>query len=157
MTPQLSPDRLRYAFTHSLLQEAARSTLLRERRQELHGLVAQAIETLDPKTAAEHPELLAQHFAEAGMFGRAADCWLAAGLNVAKTWAKVEAANMFAMGLACLERLPPSRERSEKSLSGLSWSEGMSCMPRSDTLHLKEVQRTETQCVLARNSATRRP
>jgi class 3 adenylate cyclase/tetratricopeptide (TPR) repeat protein len=112
VAPQLSPDRVRYAFTHSLLQEAARSTLLRERRQELHGLVAQAIETLDPKTAAEHPELLAQHFAEAGMFKRAADCWLAAGLNVAKTWAKVEAANMFAMGLACLERLPASRERS---------------------------------------------
>jgi class 3 adenylate cyclase/tetratricopeptide (TPR) repeat protein len=115
VAPQLSPDRLRYAFTHSLLQEAARSTLLRERRQELHGLVAHAIETLDPKTAAEHPELLAQHFAAAGMFGRAADCWLAAGLNVAKTWAKVEAANMFAMGLACLERLPPSRERSQKA------------------------------------------
>jgi tetratricopeptide (TPR) repeat protein len=115
VAPQLSSDRLRYAFTHSLLQEAARSTLLRERRQELHGVVAQALETLDPKTAAEHPELLAQHFAEAGMFGRAADCWLAAGLNVAKTWAKVEAANMFAMGLVCLERLPPSRERSEKA------------------------------------------
>ncbi len=116
VAPQLSANRSSYAFTHALLQEAARSTLVRERRQELHRLVAQAIESLDPKNAAEHPELLAQHFAEAGMFERAADCWLAAGRNVAKTWAKVEAANMFAMGLSCLERLPASRERSEKAL-----------------------------------------
>ncbi|MDW9927074.1 AAA family ATPase [Sinorhizobium meliloti] len=116
VAPQLFANRSSYAFTHALLQEAARSTLVRERRQELHRLVAQAIESLDPKNAAEHPELLAQHFAEAGMFERAADCWLSAGRNVAKTWAKVEAANMFAMGLACLERLPVSRMRSEKAL-----------------------------------------
>jgi class 3 adenylate cyclase/tetratricopeptide (TPR) repeat protein len=116
VAPQLSANRSSYAFTHALLQEAARSTLVRERRQELHRLVAQAIERLNPKNAAEHPEVLAQHFAEAGMFERAADCWLTAGRNVAKTWAKVEAANMFAMGLACLERLPPSRVRSEKAL-----------------------------------------
>jgi class 3 adenylate cyclase len=116
IAPQLWNSRSRYVFTHALLQEAARSTLLRERREELHRLVAEAIESLDPKTAAEHPELLAQHFEEAGMFGRAADCWLAAGLNVAKTWAKVEAANMFSMGLACLEQLPASAERSRQAL-----------------------------------------
>ena len=116
IVPQLSTNRARYAFAHALLQEAASSTLLRERREELHRLVAEAIESLDPKTAAEHPELLAQHFAAAGMFGRAADCWLAAGMNVAKTWAKVEAANMFSMGLACLERMPASGERSRQAL-----------------------------------------
>lgn len=116
VAPQLSPGPSRYAFTHALLQEAARGTLLRERREELHGMTAHAIESLHPKVAADHPELLAQHFEEAGMLERAADCWLAGGLNVAKTWAKVEAANMFSMGLACLERLPASVEHSRKAL-----------------------------------------
>lgn len=106
----------RYAFAHALLQEAARETLLRERCRELHGDVARAIERLYPRLAAEHPEVLAQHFAEAELFERAADCWLAAGLNTAKTWAKVEAANMFANGLECLARLPASQDRDRLEL-----------------------------------------
>jgi class 3 adenylate cyclase/tetratricopeptide (TPR) repeat protein len=105
-----------YAFAHALLQESARNTLLRERRRELHGQVAEAIEQVHPKLAAEHPEVLAQHFAEAGLLERAADCWLAAGLNVGKTWAKVEAANMFKNGLECLAKLPASAERDRKEL-----------------------------------------
>ncbi len=101
----------RYAFAHALLQDAARETLLRERSRELHAQVAHAIERLYPRQAAEHPEVLAQHFAEAELFERAADCWLAAGLATAKTWAKVEAANMFASGLECLAKLPVSDKR----------------------------------------------
>ncbi|MDM9625612.1 adenylate/guanylate cyclase domain-containing protein [Rhizobium sp. S152] len=101
----------RYAFAHALLQEAARETLLRERSRELHAQVARAIERLYPRQAGEHPEVLAQHFAEAELFERAADCWLAAGLATAKTWAKVEAANMFANGLDCLAKLPASGKR----------------------------------------------
>ena len=90
------------------------------------------------------------------MFGRAADCWLAGGQNVAKTWAKVEAANMFAMGLACLERLPASRERSQKSLR-LELERGDVLYATFGYVTPKEVQRTETRCVSAKNSATRRP
>ncbi|MEK1886318.1 MAG: adenylate/guanylate cyclase domain-containing protein [Phyllobacterium sp.] len=110
------PGRSTYTFSHALLQEAARGTLLRERYRDLHQRVAEAIETVDPRMAAEHPEVLAQHYAEAAMHDRAADCWLDAGLNVAKTWAKVEAANMFANGLSCLHKLPVSLERKRKEL-----------------------------------------
>ncbi|MEF0943831.1 adenylate/guanylate cyclase domain-containing protein [Rhizobium sp. BR 362] len=116
VVPQPSAGGHNYAFAHALLQESARNTLLRERCRELHGQVAEAIEQIRPKLAAEHPEILAQHFAEAELFERAADCWLAAGLNVGKTWAKVEAANMFANGLECLAKLPESPERDRKEL-----------------------------------------
>ena len=105
-----------YTFSHALLQEAARGTLLRERYRELHHLVAAAIEEIDPRMATEHPEVLAQHYAEAAMYEQAADCWLDAGINVGKTWAKVEAANMYANGLACLHKLPASVERKHKEL-----------------------------------------
>ena len=110
------PNRKSYIFTHALLQEAAHDTLLRERCRELHGKVAEAIQKIYPKLAAEHPELLAQHYSEADELERAADCWLAAGLNVGKTWAKVEAANMFAHGVECLHKLPTTLERKEKEL-----------------------------------------
>ncbi len=118
VTRQTTAGRPHYAFTHALLQEAARESLLRERRRELHGEVAHAIEAMNPKQAEEHPEVLAQHFAEAGLFEDAAERWLAAGLNTGRTWAKVEAANMFANGLACLARSPPSpkRDRMEMQL-----------------------------------------
>ncbi|WP_040678618.1 ATP-binding protein [Rhizobium mesoamericanum] len=108
---QTTASEPRYAFTHALLQEAARESLLKERRRELHAEVARTVESLNPKLAAEHPEVLAQHFAEAGLFEEAVDKWLAAGLNTSRTWAKVEAANMFSNGLACLAKCPPSAKR----------------------------------------------
>ncbi|PZM08813.1 adenylate/guanylate cyclase domain-containing protein [Rhizobium tubonense] len=113
---QLVTGRQCYTFTHVLLQEAARDTLLRERYRELHENVAQAITLIHPKLAAEHPEVLAQHFAEAALFEQSADYWLEAGLNIGKTWAKVEAANMFANGLQCLARVPASPERDQRAL-----------------------------------------
>ena len=116
VAPQISANQQSYMFTHVLLQEAARDTLLRQRCRELHVQVARAIEEIEPKLASEHPEVLAQHYAEGGMLERAADCWLAAGLNVSKTWAKVEAANMFANGVKCLHKLPASVERKQKEL-----------------------------------------
>ncbi|WP_341487979.1 adenylate/guanylate cyclase domain-containing protein [Pararhizobium sp. A13] len=116
ISPQLATSGQYYTFTHALLQEAAHDTLLHERCRELHRKVAGALETIHPRLAAEHPEVLAQHFAAAELFEQAADCWLTAGLNMGKTWAKVEAANMFANGLACLAKLPASVERDRKEL-----------------------------------------
>ena len=109
-------DRPRYAFAHVLIQEAARGTLLREMRRQLHAKVAAFIELAQSDVAIEHPEILAQHTAEAGNYERAADQWLAAGIKVGQTWAKVEAANMFTKGLDCLRRLPPSSHRDGKEL-----------------------------------------
>lgn len=116
IAPQPFADWPRYAFTHVLLQEAASGALLRHSRRQLHARVADTIEETEPKTANEHPEVLAQHLDEAGQFERAADQWLAAGIKVAQTWAKVESANMFAKGLECLSKLPPSLHRDRKEL-----------------------------------------
>ena len=114
--PQPFADWPRYAFTHVLLQEAACGALLRDRRRQLHARVAEMMEETEPTTATEHPEVLAQHLDEAGLFERAADRWLAAGIRAGQTWAKVEAANMFAKGLECLDRLPRSVHRDRKEL-----------------------------------------
>ncbi|MBB3318838.1 MULTISPECIES: adenylate/guanylate cyclase domain-containing protein [unclassified Rhizobium] len=117
VAPQPFSNWPRYTFSHSLLQEAACGALLRDRRRQLHALVAQAIELIEPKTVVEHPEILAQHYDEASLFERAADCWMSAGRKLAATWAKVEAANMFQKGLECVRRMPPSKVRDRKELT----------------------------------------
>ncbi|PZM09990.1 AAA family ATPase [Rhizobium tubonense] len=116
VAPQPFSNWPRYAFTHSLLQEAACDALLRDRRRELHARVAQAIELVDPRTVVEHPEVLAQHYDAATLFERAADYWLTAGRKLGATWAKIEAANMFAKGIESVRRMPSSPARDTREL-----------------------------------------
>jgi predicted ATPase/class 3 adenylate cyclase len=117
VAPQPFSNWPRYSFAHSLLQEAARGALLRDRRRELHALVARAIEVVEPRTVVEHPEVLAQHYDEATLFERAADYWLTAGRKLGETWAKVEAANMYARGIDCVRRMSPSPVRDKRELT----------------------------------------
>ena len=105
-----------FSFKHALLQQAAEGTILRERRQQLHALIATTMEKRDPAAASAYPELLAQHFANAALFERAADYWLLAGLKAGRTWAKVEAAQMFARGIEAVKALPESAERNRRML-----------------------------------------
>jgi tetratricopeptide (TPR) repeat protein len=105
-----------FLFKHALLQQAAESTMLRERRQKLHAQIARAMELRDPEAPSKYPELLAQHFASGGAFDRAADYWLMAGLKAGKTWAKVEAARMFERGIEAARMLPDSPERDRQIL-----------------------------------------
>jgi len=50
-----------YLFKHALVQDAAYSTLLRGRRQELHARVAAALERHFADLVERQPELLAHH------------------------------------------------------------------------------------------------
>ena len=74
-----TPPHATYLFKHALIQDAAYSTLLREPRQRLHARIAEALQEQSSETALEHPEVLAQHYAKAGLAERAAACWQLAG------------------------------------------------------------------------------
>ncbi len=105
-----------YCFKHALLQQAAQGTILRERRQRLHARISEAMEARDPNASSTYPEVIAQHFADAGLFERAADYWLLAGLKAGKTWAKVDAAEMFGKGIEAAKMLPDTPERNNRIL-----------------------------------------
>jgi predicted ATPase len=79
-----------YLFKHALVQDAAYSTLLRGRRQELHARVAAALEEHFADLVERQPELLAQHLTAAGNTERAVDQWLKAGQFTAARSAYVE-------------------------------------------------------------------
>ena len=69
-----TPPDAEYTFKHALVRDAAYSTLLRSRRQQLHARIAV---TLEARFSEEvEPELLAYHFTEARRLEQAVDYWL---------------------------------------------------------------------------------
>jgi predicted ATPase len=70
---QGTPPDVIYTFKHALV------SLLRARRQQLHGKIAKAIEERWPHTEDTEPELLAHHYTEAKQPERAIPLWRKAG------------------------------------------------------------------------------
>jgi class 3 adenylate cyclase/predicted ATPase len=123
---QGTPPNAVYTFKHALVQDAAYDSLLRARRQELHGKIAKAIEERWPHIAATEPELLAHHYTEAKQPEKAIPLWQKAGSLALKLVALAEAIAHLNKGLELIAALPPSPERDGKeldlrSLLGTAW------------------------------------
>jgi class 3 adenylate cyclase len=121
-----SPPEAAYIFKHALVQGTAHDSLLKSRRQQLHARIAEAIERHYPETASAQPQLLAQHYAEAGFAERSARAWLAAGHLSASRSASVEAALQFARGIDVLQGMEPGPERDRLELD-LQIGRGSAC------------------------------
>ena len=108
------PDAV-YSFKHSLVQDSAYGSLLRKARRQLHALIADALEAYSPEIIENQPELLAQHYAEAGVVEKSITYWGKAGQRSAARSAMAEAAAQFQKGLDQLALLPntPGRQRQE--------------------------------------------
>jgi len=105
-----------YLFKHALVQDAAYSTLLRVRRQDLHARVAAALEQHFPDLVERQPELLAHHLMAAGNAERGVDQWLKAGQHAAAQFAYLEAIAHFERGLSLLHSLPESPIRNGREI-----------------------------------------
>ena len=105
-----------YLFKHALVQDAAYSTLLRGRRQELHARVAAALEAHFADLVERHPELLAHHLTSAGNTERAVDQWLRAGRHAAARLAYLEAIAHLERGLGLLHSVPESPVRNGREI-----------------------------------------
>jgi DNA-binding winged helix-turn-helix (wHTH) protein/predicted ATPase len=108
------PDAM-YRFKHALVQDAAYASLLRSRRRALHTaivkeLVAGGVSDTDVK-----PEVLAHHYAEAGMPKEAVRHYLEASQQSVARSALTEAAVILDKALGQVAQLPagPLRDRSE--------------------------------------------
>jgi predicted ATPase len=109
------PPMASYMFKHALVQEAAHETLLRTERRRLHARIANLLEQR-AEVVERQPELLAQHYAEAGINDKAVDYWTRAGKRSAAGSALVEAEAQFEKALAQLALLPDTREQRHKEL-----------------------------------------
>jgi predicted ATPase/class 3 adenylate cyclase len=109
------PDAV-YSFKHALVQDAAHGSLLRNARRQLHAQIANALETHSPEIIESQPELLARHYAEAGLVERAVAFWVKAGHRSVARSAMPEAAAQFQRGLDQLALLPDIPERKQNEL-----------------------------------------
>ena len=106
-----TPPHASYLFKHALVQDAAYGTLLRAKRQELHGRVAAALEAHFADLVERRPELLAHHLTAAGDTERATRQWLKAGRHAAHQSAYLEAIAHLERGLGLLHSLPEGPDR----------------------------------------------
>jgi serine/threonine protein kinase/predicted ATPase len=105
------PPHSTYLFKHALLEDALYNSLIKGKRQQFHGRIAEVLETRFPQTVKTKPELLAHHFTEAGLIEKSIGYWLAAGLNAQEQFANLEAVSHLTRGLELLKTLPESPER----------------------------------------------
>lgn len=110
------PPEASYTFTHALLQEAAVACLLHADRRTIHRRIAQTLEKGFPETAESEPELLALHYAGAGLAEPASRCWQRAAEKALARFANVEAANHYEKALSVLEGLSQGQVRDEREL-----------------------------------------
>lgn len=91
-----------YLFRHTLLQETAYRTLLRQERSTLHLSVGRALERMYPQQRDELAPILGEHFDQGGEPGRAMTYFTLSGEGAARVHAVSVALGFFerALGLA---------------------------------------------------------
>ena len=111
-----TPPNAAYTFKHALVQDSAYSTMLRAQRQQLHSAIASVLEKRFPDIVKTTPEVIAQHFEQAGRTEQAIDYWRRAGERDLRRFAMKEAIAHYSSALRVVTAMPQSRQREEMEL-----------------------------------------
>ena len=98
------PPEAIYSFKHALVRDAAYESLLKSRRQQLHGQIARTMEEKFPDIVVSQPEIVAHHFTEAGLVEPAIEYWLKAG-NLALSRSANAAVDHLKQGLKLIPNI----------------------------------------------------
>ena len=104
------PPEAVYSFKHALVRDAAYESLLKSRRQQLHGRIARTMEEKFPNIVVSQPEIVAHHFTEAGLAEPAIDYWLKAGNLALSRSANAEAVKHLRQGIELTQSRLVGRE-----------------------------------------------
>src|SRR5438876_1498647 len=110
------PPEATYSFKHALVRDAAYESLLKSRRQQLHGQIARALEERFAEIVASQPEIVAHHFTQAGLVEPAIEYWLKAGAKAYSLYANEDAVRFFERSLTLLKKLPETRDNLERAV-----------------------------------------
>jgi len=105
-----------YFFKHALVRDAAYQSLWERDRKKLHRAIATVIAEKFSDLEESQPELLAYHYAEAGLEAEAIAYCERAARRAASRSAHFEAISHLKNGLELLVRLPASSERDRSEL-----------------------------------------
>jgi class 3 adenylate cyclase/predicted ATPase len=97
------PPDSNYTFKHALVQDVAYASLLRDKRQELHRAIAEALKAYFADTVETQPELMAHHLEQAGLTEQAIDYLRRAGQRAIERSAITEAIRHLRRALELLE------------------------------------------------------
>ena len=111
----IAPD-ASYTFKHALIRDAAYESLLKKKRREYHRKTAEVLQKRFTDTVEAQPELVANHFSEAGLIEEAVPYWMKAGQRAIERSANQEAIRHLTRGLELLKLLPESSERFRNEL-----------------------------------------
>ncbi len=111
----VSPD-IVYTFKHALVQGVAYQSLLKRKRQNLHQVVAEALENQFPHLAQFQPELVAYHLTEAELAEQSVPYWFKAGQQAIERSANLEAIAHLNTGRDILLTIPQSADRDAQEL-----------------------------------------
>lgn len=105
-----------YFFRHALIQDAAYSTLLKSRRQQIHASIVETILEKFPRIAAAQPEVIAHHLTAAEDYARAINYWLIAGKAQIRASAYLEAIGHLKRGIGLLQEVDDPAQRRQLEL-----------------------------------------
>ncbi|MET0168412.1 MAG: AAA family ATPase, partial [Vicinamibacterales bacterium] len=111
------PPGTTFVFKHALTQDAAYASLLRSKRQELHALIGETLETSYPERVRVEPEVVAHHYTQAGRPLSAAKYWAAAARRAIDRSANLEALGHASKGLELLAGVAEGPERDPLELA----------------------------------------
>jgi TOMM system kinase/cyclase fusion protein len=110
------PPRATYTFKHALVQDTAYQSLLESQRRELHGRIADALETRFPERVAREPDVVARHCEEAARMEQAIGYYRRAGERATQRSAQAEAIAHLRRAVDLVQTLPESPERNQQEL-----------------------------------------
>jgi class 3 adenylate cyclase/predicted ATPase len=110
------PPQATYVFKHALIRDAAYQSLLKRTQQQYHQRLAQVLVAQFPTIVETQPELVAQHYTEAGLAALAVEYWQRAGQRALQRSANLEAVQHLSMALALLAILPETAARAQQEL-----------------------------------------
>jgi class 3 adenylate cyclase/predicted ATPase len=136
------PPKSVYTFKHALVQDTAYQSLLRSQRKELHGRIADALESHFPERVAREPEEIARHCEQAGRIEEAIAHYQRAGEQATQRFAYAEAKGYLERAIALLRTLPERTERDRQELSlqsrlGEAMTKLQLSSPETERVHLR--------------------
>ena len=110
------PPTSTYIFKHALVRDAAYATMVRSKRQQLHSRIADGLMTGFRDTVEQQPELMAYHFAQAGLIAKAIEYLRKAGQRAIEQSGNAEAIAHLTRALELLQLVPENAERKRTAL-----------------------------------------
>jgi tetratricopeptide (TPR) repeat protein len=104
---------LEYIFKHALTQEVAYNSLLHKRKKEIHGKIGRAIEQLYAERLEEFYEMLAYHFVQGEVWGKAFLYLFKSGEKARQAYANHEAITFYTHAIEVSDRITPALEKDD--------------------------------------------